>query len=190
MNALEPVDTEQPSVGDVLNTLDAVGPRSSSSAFAVAGDIGAQQPGERIRVGGGGRGVRTKGGAGKGVGKLKGRSRGRKIRGKVKVVRAMARVKGTLSRAEVLAAINKSYRKIQACYEKALQRGGKKLSGKIKLEWTIKTNGRVRSARSKLDTLGDPKVTSCILRQIKRIKFPRPKGGEVVVAFPFMFSSR
>ena len=132
----------------------------------------------------------TKGGVGKGVGTLKGRKRSGRVRGKVKTVRAMARVRGTLSRSEVLKGIQKRIGRIQACYEKRLQKGGKKTSGKITAEWTIATNGKVKRARSKLDTLGDPKVASCLLREIKKMKFPRPKGGEVVVVFPFMFSAR
>ena len=95
-----------------------------------------------------------------------------------------------MSRSAVSKAINKRIGRIQRCYEKQLMKVKKKLAGKLKLEWVVKTNGRVRGAKVKLNTLGSAKVAGCVLREIKKLKFPRPKGGEVTIVFPFIFSSR
>ena len=86
-----------------------------------------------------------------------GARRGKKaIRGKVRQVRSLMkkRGQGSLSRSAVSKAINKRIGRIQRCYEKQLMKVKKKLAGKLKLEWVVKTNGRVRGAKVKLNTLG------------------------------------
>ncbi len=186
-----PDPSDAPSVSDIRANIDAVKGSGRSGAFQVAGDLVAGVPGAKIEVAGASGGVVTKGKSGKGVGRVGKRARGgRTIRGKVKASKVMAKVRGSLSKAAVSKAINSRIGRIQRCYEKELMKSNKTLSGKIKAEWTVTTSGRVRGAKVKLNTLGNQKVASCVLKEIKKIKFPKPKGGEVVIVYPFIFSSR
>lgn len=76
---------------------------------------------------------------------------------------------------------------IRACYERQLQRNPK-LGGKIVIRWTIDM-GTVTSAKVKSTTMRNGAVEDCIVRQVQRMKFPKPKGGrKAVVSYPFIFS--
>lgn len=77
---------------------------------------------------------------------------------------------------------------IKACYERALKRNPK-LSGKVKVRWTITPAGTVTGVEIDDDSMGDPEVASCIRGLISRWRFPAPSGGAVEVVFPFVFQS-
>ena len=76
---------------------------------------------------------------------------------------------------------------LRYCYESRLQ-VSPKLSGKVTVRWTIGLQGDVLNAAIVDDTLGDPAVGQCLLRQVRRIRFPKPEGGICVVSFPFVFT--
>ncbi len=76
---------------------------------------------------------------------------------------------------------------VKSCYEKQLKRNPK-LAGKVKVQFTILESGRVGQARVVEDTTGDPAVGTCIANAMKRWRFPKPDGGSVTVAFPFVFA--
>jgi hypothetical protein len=49
--------------------------------------------------------------------------------------------------------------------------------------------GTVTSAKVKSTTMRNGAVEDCIVRQVQRMKFPKPKGGrKAVVSYPFIFS--
>ena len=87
-----------------------------------------------------------------------------------------------------MAEINKHIGKIQMCYERQLNKNPK-LAGKVNFEWTIKSNGGVSGAKEKSSTLNDSTVSNCIKNVIVKMKFPKPKGGDVIIVFPFIFNS-
>ena len=89
---------------------------------------------------------------------------------------------------QVLRVVNSNLHAIQACYERALMTNPT-MSGRIAFDWTVATNGRVKNVRVRSSTLENPKVANCIAKKIKRWKFPRPKGGEATITFPFLFRS-
>lgn len=76
---------------------------------------------------------------------------------------------------------------IRACYEQRLQ-VKKDLQGKISIRWTINTEGKVDSASTTGDSMGDSDTTNCILRTVRRMSFEKPEGGVCVVQWPFVFS--
>ncbi len=93
---------------------------------------------------------------------------------------------GSLDKAEVREVIQQNYRQIQICYLKQLAKDPN-LSGKITLEWVVKTDGQVRDAKETQSTLADSAVSECISAVVKTMTFPSPKGGEMKVVFPWVF---
>jgi len=77
---------------------------------------------------------------------------------------------------------------IQRCYEGALIRNPS-IAGKVTFEWTIGTDGSVTTAKTKVSTLPSNEVVDCIRSSLVTWRFPQPKGGVVVVSYPFLFNS-
>lgn len=94
---------------------------------------------------------------------------------------------GTLDQNEIAQQVNRRKGAITACYEKQLKKNPK-LSGKVKVQFTIQESGRVDEARVIEDSTGDGAVGQCIVENIKRWRFPKPDGGSVTVAYPFLFT--
>jgi outer membrane biosynthesis protein TonB len=182
-------------IKDLVSNVDAVAAsKGAGSTFSIAGAI-ASLPGSGVNIArqGGGGDVSTLSGddvAGKGSGiaSLGKGKRGGKVRGKVTKMSSGAKVGGALSREDVLRVINAHLHAIQACYERALI-STPNLSGRIAFDWTVTKNGRVKGVRVRSSTLGSTKVSSCISNQIKKWKFPRPKGGDARITYPFLFRS-
>ncbi|MCP4197282.1 MAG: AgmX/PglI C-terminal domain-containing protein [Proteobacteria bacterium] len=183
------------SIKDLVSNIDAVpSKKGTGSSFGIAGAI-ASLPGDSVNIArkGGGGDVSTLSGdevAGKGtgIGSLGTGKRSGRVRGKVTKMSSGAKVGGSLSRADVLRVINSNMHAIQACYERALM-NKPSLSGRIAFDWTVTSAGKVKGVRVRSSTLGSPKVAGCISKQIRRWKFPRPKGGEAKITYPFLFRS-
>src|SRR5690606_37128532 len=99
-----------------------------------------------------------------------------------------AKGQGSLDRDEIQKVINANSGAIQRCYERELLRTPG-LSGKIQVEWVIGTNGSVKSTRQQFSNLDSNDVVTCVMNNIRTWKFPQPRGGEVVVNYPFIFKS-
>jgi hypothetical protein len=105
-----------------------------------------------------------------------------------RAMREGQRVSGELPMAAVRKVVDANMRDIQRCYERALLRNPR-LAGKVTLEWTIGTDGSVTRAGTKLATLDSPEVIECMRASLVTWRFPEPKGGPVVVTYPFLFNS-
>jgi hypothetical protein len=174
------------------SNLDAV-KAPGESGYRVGPLIG-KAPSSDVRLGGGGGGKPlTRGSAdllrgGSGFAKI-GKKSGAKVRGKVGrvVTRKVRAKKGQISREEVSRVLNQHLHEVQGCYERALiAKPG--LRGKITLEWTIRTNGRVSGVKQKFSSLKDASVARCIMAKLKGWRFPKPRGGVVQVSYPWNFA--
>ncbi len=182
-------------VAAVSNLLAAKGPGGVSGGYKVSGLIG-KLPSNTLSVGGCGGGLMTKGGAallrggGGGGGLLAGKAGTRTVGGLVqKDPKAMRQVgQGQLDRDEIQKVINDNIGAIQRCYERELLKASG-LSGKIQVEWTIATSGSVRAARQTFTSMNNTNVSNCIMGSIRTWRFPKPRGGEVIVNYPFLFKS-
>ncbi len=178
------------SMVSAVSNIDAVRAPGGSN-FRVGALVG-KTPTSEVQVGGGGGGkLLTRGSASllkKGFGQLAGRRTG-KVRGGVRRVSARRlKATGRISREAVARVINENLGEVQYCYERALlKKPG--LKGKLVLEWRISTSGRVSKVRQTTSTLQSAEVSSCIIRKLKKWRFPKPSGGVVVVSYPFIFSS-
>ncbi|MBN2718844.1 MAG: AgmX/PglI C-terminal domain-containing protein [Deltaproteobacteria bacterium] len=181
-------------IKDLVSNIDAVSAGNGSAAYNIAGAIGSIPGGDVnvAREGGGGilstlSGEQVAGKDSKIATLARSKPSG-KIRGKVTKMTSGARVKGSLSKEDVSRVVNANIHAVQACYEKELLRSPG-LSGRIVFDWTVKTDGRVSGVRVRSSTLSNSSVSQCISDRIKKWKFPRPKGGEVVITYPFLFRS-
>ncbi len=108
--------------------------------------------------------------------------------GVVSAPRRGGKVAGLLPMEAVRRVVDEHIAEIQQCYENALLRTPG-LTGKVVLEWTIGLSGGVERVTTKVSTLRSPGVAGCAVESLRRWRFPRPKGGVVVVSYPFLFNS-
>jgi hypothetical protein len=77
----------------------------------------------------------------------------------------------------------------QNCYERQLQLK-RDLNGKIEMLIKISGQGRVILSKISGSTMNNPTVERCISGHIKKLKFPAPKNGKmVIVRYPFRFQA-
>ncbi|MGB0589355.1 MAG: AgmX/PglI C-terminal domain-containing protein [Myxococcota bacterium] len=124
---------------------------------------------------GGGMGVKA------GLGK-----KGSKRVGKIKVGSGATR--GFCAKGHIKSVVRRRAGAIRACYEKRLQLKPN-LKGKIQVRWTIALDGKTTSVSVTSNTLGDSKVSNCVARVLRRMRFRKPEGGICVVQWPFVFNS-
>lgn len=96
-------------------------------------------------------------------------------------------IDGAMDQKSVSKVVRRHSRAIKRCYEKALK-ANPKLKGKIVVDWTINMRGRVERATIASDTVRDAGMKQCILKTIRRMRFPKPEDGPVPLSYPFIFS--
>jgi hypothetical protein len=98
-------------------------------------------------------------------------------------------IRGTIDREAIRRVIRANLSSIRACYEKELNRHPD-LMGKIVLTWEIGEQGRVISASTKSNELGNKDVADCITEKLKTWRFPEPPANTTAeVSYPFLFSN-
>jgi hypothetical protein len=206
LKALARLSAAGPATNDVLAAVDKLGSGPGSknvktSNYKLSGLIGkapiANAGLGTFGLGGGGKGGGATLGAellrGKGAGGIGALGAGGVGKGKVGgvVTRATSRsvaTQGSIDREAVAKVINSHLQEVYACYERALLKDTG-LAGKVVLEWTIGGTGSVVAAKTKSSTLRNGSVEACILSSLKKWQFPAPKGGVVIISYPFIFNS-
>ncbi|NMB73588.1 MAG: AgmX/PglI C-terminal domain-containing protein [Myxococcales bacterium] len=90
---------------------------------------------------------------------------------------------------EVIRQVIASHRdQIRYCYSQELNRKPR-LAGKISVRFTIGEGGYVSRAAIAQSTVGDAALEECLVRKIGAWKFPAPRGGVVIVNYPFIFTA-
>jgi TonB family protein len=98
-------------------------------------------------------------------------------------------VRGSLDKEIIHRVIRRDLNKIRYCYEKRLVENPE-LAGKVRISFVIAADGRVQSAKIKESTLEDPVVGKCVAYAVRRLQFPKPKGGGIVIVdYPFVFKT-
>ena len=95
---------------------------------------------------------------------------------------------GKLAKSAIASVVKRRIRSVQSCYERELKKDPN-LSGKVTVQFTIGTVGRVTSAKITVNTTKSRSVGTCITGLIGRWRFPKPEGGAVTVAYPFVFTA-
>ncbi|MFK7991822.1 MAG: AgmX/PglI C-terminal domain-containing protein [Sandaracinaceae bacterium] len=203
LGAIRGGDGESSALEDALagpNIADLIGGLGSSRTVMGRGSGGAGLRGSGSGGGGTGPGtlfgsgsMGTGVGAGRGAGGGRGRggpgARGRP-RQEVRVRMRTARpsVSGYLSPEQIMRVVRRNQAAVRYCYENELQRQPN-LAGRIEIRWRISRNGSVATSRVGSTTMRNARVEGCIVRQVRRWRFPEPDGGEVDVNFPFIFGA-
>lgn len=207
LKALAKLSAAGPATNDVLAAVDKLGSGPGSknvktSNYKLSGLIGkapiANAGLGTFGLGGGGKGggatlgaelLRGKGGGGIGALGAGGVGKGQ-VGGVVTraTSRSVAAPQGSIDREAVAKVINSHLQEVYGCYERALLKDTG-LAGKVVLEWTIGAGGSVVAAKTKSSTLRNGAVEACILSSLKKWTFPAPKGGLVIISYPFIFNS-
>ena len=93
---------------------------------------------------------------------------------------------GTIDREAVRRVIQRNLSQVRSCYEFALRRESKQLSGKLVLEWLIAEEGQVLEPKVISNSIGSDTVGQCVIRVLRTWRFPEPPAGVVgKIQFPF-----
>lgn len=154
------------------------------------GGLGARGGG----TGGGGTALGIGGLGGHGGGRGRGGSGefdlGGKGKGTTQFVPGKTTVLGGLTADEVGRIIRRHWNEIKYCYEKELNKDPN-LYGKVSVFFVIGPVGDVVEASVKETTMNSTNVEQCMVSQVRRWKFPSPRGGGVVqVNYPFIFKQQ
>ena len=193
---------------EALTMLGLTGTTATAGVFGAANDIDTalnQLNGSGMANAGPGLGTRGLGGGGTGTtiglgvlgsgtdpGKRPGVDigGGADARGKRGVVVHSERVvhAGALDRAEIQRVMDRAMSRIRYCYERALTSDAD-LDGKLTTLFVIGATGDVINT-TRLQSTVTSEVDACVLRVIRSLKFPTPKGGgQVTVTYPFIFTA-
>ncbi|MGD8512358.1 MAG: AgmX/PglI C-terminal domain-containing protein [Deltaproteobacteria bacterium] len=117
----------------------------------------------------------------------KGKTGGKKVQGMVTAsLSKTVRIQGGMSREAVKRVIDQHLDEISYCYECALI-SNPSIMGKMVFEWKILMSGKVGEVRIKSSSIQSSDLHSCLKGAIRSWQFPKPKGAEVVVSYPFVF---
>ncbi len=181
-----------PNVSDVISGLNSsrtiLGRGAGGTGLLGSGSGGGGDgPGGLFGAGdvGTGIGAGRGGGLGRGMGGIgaMGKQRSERV---ISVQRGAPRVNGYLSPEQINRVVRANQAAIRYCYEVQVQRQ-QNLRGRVSIQWRINLQGSVTSARVANSSLNNASVEGCMVRQIRRWRFPQPDGGEVVVTYPFIF---
>ncbi|MEM7678601.1 MAG: AgmX/PglI C-terminal domain-containing protein, partial [Myxococcota bacterium] len=128
-------------------------------------------------------------GHGRGTGGYGNIDLGGKGKARTRVVPGRTIIKGSLSKAEIARVIRRNLARFKFCYEKQLT-SNPNLGGKISVYFTIAPTGSVARASVRETSMNEATVEGCVLKVMRSLKFPKPKGGGiVVVTYPFVFAA-
>ena len=126
---------------------------------------------------------RARGGYSNGASRLRRRSR------RPRVLVGSSVVKGALDKAIVHRVIRRHLMQIRNCYERELIKQPK-LAGGVVVRFVIGAAGLVQSVRIQRG-IGASRLEQCVIGRFRRMRFPSPKGGGlVVVTYPFTFTPK
>lgn len=128
-------------------------------------------------------------GHGRGTGGYGNIDLGGRGKGTTRIVPGKTIIQGSLSKEEIGRVIRRNLARFKYCYEKQLN-ANPNLSGKIAVYFTIAPTGDVASASIRETSMNDENVESCAIKVMRSLKFPKPRGGGiVVVTYPFVFAA-
>jgi hypothetical protein len=112
---------------------------------------------------------------------------GKKVDRDVKISQGRPIIMGSLDKEIIRRVVREHMAQIRYCYEKELTRTPG-IYGKIVMKWIINGNGKVTQAKVAQTQMKNKNVENCMARKIRTWRFPKPKGGGIVIVnYPFVF---
>ncbi len=93
---------------------------------------------------------------------------------------------GQLNQKAVVAVISANIGAFKTCFERRL-REIPDLAGRVFVQFTVGVDGQISKVSLLQNTTGDAPFADCLVRQVQRLRFPPPKGGDASFVFPFIF---
>ncbi len=103
------------------------------------------------------------------------------------IVKKVEKPTGQIDPKDLKKVFNRHLGAMKKCYERELKKNPG-LEGKVVLTVVIKSDGKVGRANAKGKSLRNARVNDCIEREARGMKFPKPKGGSVIVNNPYTFT--
>ncbi|MCS6797687.1 MAG: TonB family protein [Myxococcota bacterium] len=127
------------------------------------------------------------GGSGSGYGRGAGGFSGRTAR-VPRIRQGTADVRGSLSKEVIRRVIHRRINEIRFCYEQELAQRPD-LAGRVVVAFIISPTGAVQQASIASSDIGSSRVDNCVADAIRRLTFPAPEGGGIVIvqSYPFVF---
>lgn len=124
------------------------------------------------------------GGTGAGYGRGAGRLGSSRNARPPAVTTGHAKVRGMLDEETIRRVIRRHVPPVRYCYERQLAKDPN-LQGRLGIEFAIGQDGRVTAVK----VVGplQSELDRCVARVVRRMVFPKPEGGIVVVSYPFVF---
>lgn len=94
---------------------------------------------------------------------------------------------GKLSPNEVERTLAMHLDRFEGCYDSALVHNPH-LSGPLLMQWVIDPHGKVHDVQIVRSRIRSPRLHQCLIQTIGRLQFSHPRGGSVLVRYPFSFS--
>lgn len=91
----------------------------------------------------------------------------------------------SIDKDQIRQVVRRHMNEIRFCYEKALA-AQPTMEGRVTVQFTIDTDGSVSQSSVQSSTLKHPPTETCITDAVKLWQFPKPVGGIVKVAYPFV----
>jgi len=106
------------------------------------------------------------------------------------VVVGQAEVRGVLDEEIIRRIVRRHINEVKYCYQVELQ-ANPNLAGRVVVQFVISAMGQVQAPNVSSSTVNNAKVENCIALAFRRWRFPKPKGGGIViVSQPFSLDSR
>jgi hypothetical protein len=125
------------------------------------------------------------GGSGSGYGRGSGAGFGGRGTSVPTVRQAKAEVQGGLDKDIIRRIVRAHINEIRYCYNQALRRDPW-AKGRVAIQFTIGSTGKVPSAVVRETTMKDAGVGNCMAQAVRRWTFPKPTTASVIVTYPFV----
>jgi TonB family protein len=93
---------------------------------------------------------------------------------------------GSMLKEDIRQVIHLNRDEIRHCYQ-SQQQPASELNGKIAVRFVIGSAGNVKRAEVAISTVNAPAFEECVLARVQTWVFPQPRGGSVIVTYPFIF---
>ena len=93
---------------------------------------------------------------------------------------------GYCAEADIKRAMKTRNNAFKSCYERELQMH-RDLAGKVTIRFVIGDDGKVVSGKAVVNAIKSRSIAPCLIKNIKKLRFTKPAGGQCEVNWPFKF---